>query len=189
MIMKARDQVDVIEHYVNYDPPFDATGLCKRMLCHAPEKYLAKLGSVVLTNQMGNTASHRRGKVRTRGRKVRKDQIRGYYHGRWQGQEPWIELYVDQIYESMQAAPRWLPMVQELAFADVLFHELGHHIHYEIRPEYREKEEVADDWGGKLFRHYFRSRYWYLVPLLLPVSFIVKLLQKWRLIPHKKDLK
>ncbi len=40
----------------------------------------------------------------------------------------------------------WLriPLIREGKIADVLFHEIGHHIHFTCRPEYREKEDVAD---------------------------------------------
>ena len=43
----------------------------------------------------------------------------------------------------------WLriPLIREGKIADVLFHEIGHHIHFTCRPEYREKEDVADVGG------------------------------------------
>jgi hypothetical protein len=44
----------------------------------------------------------------------------------------------------------------------VLFHEIGHHVHATVRPEFREKEDIADDWGKKLTGNYIFNRYWYV---------------------------
>jgi hypothetical protein len=54
---------------------------------------------------------------------------------------------------------------------------LGHHIHYRMRPEYKEKEDVAETWSKKLFSHHIRRTYWYLLPLLVPAA---KLYRKFR---------
>jgi hypothetical protein len=35
--------------------------------------------------------------------------------------------------------------------SDVLYHEIGHHIHAEHKPVHEEKENVADDWSHKLW--------------------------------------
>jgi hypothetical protein len=31
-----------------------------------------------------------------------------------------------------------------------------------VRPEFREKEDVADNWGRKLLKNYIRKRYWFI---------------------------
>jgi len=50
----------------------------------------------------------------------------------------------------------------------VLYHELGHHVHYFIRPEYKEKEDVADDWRNRFMANFLRKKYWYAVwPFIL----------------------
>ena len=41
----------------------------------------------------------------------------------------------------------------------MLFHEIGHHIHYAVRPEQREKEDVADVWKARLERDYAWQRF------------------------------
>src|SRR5206468_1742291 len=50
----------------------------------------------------------------------------------------------------------------ESQMADVLFHEIGHHIHHTARPEYREPEDVADAWMVRLRQNYYdgRHRWW-----------------------------
>jgi hypothetical protein len=60
------------------------------------------------------------------------------------------------------------------SFGDVLFHEIGHHIHATVRPEHREKEDVAEDWRKKLWGNFGRKKYWYLVPIAKPLSKLVK---------------
>jgi len=60
-------------------------------------------------------------------------------------------------------------------FADVLYHEVGHHIHATRRPEYRDKEDVAEAWSAKLSRGFFQSRYWYLFPVVLPLGLVINL--------------
>ncbi|OGW31122.1 MAG: hypothetical protein A2088_05855 [Nitrospirae bacterium GWD2_44_7] len=49
-----------------------------------------------------------------------------------------------------------------MIFGDVLFHELGHHIHHTMSPKFKEREDVAEEWSKKLFREYNRNRYSYL---------------------------
>jgi hypothetical protein len=41
----------------------------------------------------------------------------------------------------------------------VLFHEIGHHIHHAVRPEHREKEDMADVWKVRLQRNYNRQHF------------------------------
>lgn len=74
--------------------------------------------------------------------------------------------------------PLWLPFLRNIGFGPVLFNELGHHIHYTIRPEYTEKEDVADSWAGKLTVNLIRKKYWYLVPLIIPCVKVYKMVRR-----------
>jgi len=58
-----------------------------------------------------------------------------------------------------------IPALRNLVFADVLFHELGHHIHLTRTKEFRDREDVADDWIHRLAGRYLRGRKWYIRPL------------------------
>jgi hypothetical protein len=89
----------------------------------------------------------------------------GYYHQAWNGSPAWIELFIDQILKGGGNYPLWLPLFREVLLGHVLFHELGHHIHVVVRPEHREKEDVADDWGTRLNNNFLRKKYWYLIPI------------------------
>jgi hypothetical protein len=43
-----------------------------------------------------------------------------------------------------------------------------------IHPEFREKEDVADDWGKKFGARFVRRQYWYLIPVAKAISFFTK---------------
>jgi hypothetical protein len=58
-------------------------------------------------------------------------------------------------------------VLRNISFAKVLYHEIGHHIHKTSRPEFHEREDVADSWKHKLVRRFARKHYWYLRPLAI----------------------
>lgn len=155
-------------------------GIVRDLLDSVPEKYLHGLGSVILTNESAFPRRDRRGKIKSRKRKHDKSRILGRYHPRWGGEKPYIELRVDKILTYLRGMPLWVPMLRNIGFGLVLFHELGHHIHYTIRPEYTEKEGVADSWAGKLTVNLIRKRYWYLLPVITTCVKLYKMAQKKR---------
>ena len=124
---------------------------------------------MVLLNAEGLSRKERLGNVRSRKRKLSKSRVLGFYHHTWQGKPPWIEIRVDKTLSGHSPrAPLWIPFFREIRLANVLYHELGHHIHEFVRPEYREKEDVADDWRTKLMANFLKKKYWYAVwPLVL----------------------
>lgn len=84
-----------------------------------------------------------------------------------------VRILVDNILRSYPKRLLWFGPLLNLRFSDVLYHEIGHHIHATRRPEFRGKEDVADKWKEKLNRKFFSSRYWYLFPLALVAKLIV----------------
>lgn len=77
--------------------------------------------------------------------------------------------------KTIEDYPRWLlclGVVRDSLIAKVLFHEWGHHLHYTQAPEFRDKEDVADEWARKLSRSYLRRRYWYLIPVAAMFRFV-----------------
>lgn len=164
----------VIVHFDGYKPPFDPVPIVERMLDSVPPKYLVGLSEVVLTNSSGLSREMRRSVTKSRGRKVRVAEARGLYRQAWNGKSAWVQIFVDNTLKGWDKG-WWLKtsFVRDILFGDVLFHEVGHHVHYTTRPEFREREDVADNWMRKLRRHYLRRRYaWIipLVPLLRPVA-------------------
>jgi hypothetical protein len=162
--------VPIRESYRGYKPPVNATRTVKRLLAGVPEKYIRGLDCVVVTNLSGQPRRNRLGKTTSRGRRVLQSRVLGRYHRKWRGNSPWIELYVDQIVRRYPRWALWIPFVRDIVVGRTLYHELGHHVHLTMRPEYREKEDVADDWEKKFSSHFIRRRYWYLIPVAKVIS-------------------
>ena len=79
---------------------------------------------------------------------------------------------------SLKGFPSRIPMLRDIVFGHVLFHEIGHHIHNTVRPEYDQKEDVADKWAGKLNGDFVRKKYWYALPILIPVLTVYKFIRR-----------
>jgi len=98
--------------------------------------------------------------TKSRGRKVKQAEARGLYHQAWKGQHAWVEIFVDNTLNFYEKRPwKWLLLFgyfREGELGGVLFHEIGHHIDTAIRPEFREKEDIADDWSQRLRREWFQ---------------------------------
>lgn len=155
--------IDVREAYKDYLPAVNAARIVSQLLCIVPEKYLRGLDCVVLTNEASLSRKDRIGRVWSRRRKYDKSRIRGRYHFATRSSAAYIELRVDKILLS-------LPVFRDIVFGHVLYHEIGHHIHETIRPEHREKEDVANNWAGKINARFIRHKYWYFLPFLVPAS-------------------
>jgi hypothetical protein len=172
--------VAVVESYKTYDAPTWVGPLVERMLAHTPEKYLTDLGTVVLSEKGTFNRKRRRMRVPRRGRKIGLVHAAGLYHREWKGERAWIELFVDSIL----GESRWprFPIARDVVLGMVLFHELGHHVHATTRPEFREKEDVADDWSKKFLGNYFRKEYRHSWPVLrltfLLTAFVFKRVRK-----------
>jgi len=102
-------------------------------------------------------------------------ECRALYHEKWKGEPAWIEIFVDNLLEGQ---PTWLlfvPLFRDIVFSEVLFHELGHHIHKTLAPSHTEREDLAEKWKRRLEHHYYRRTYWYLAPLAVLLFFVTKL--------------
>jgi hypothetical protein len=165
----------VTEGYREWRPPIDGRRTVEHLLRQVSETHLAGLREVSLTNAGGLARKRRRARTWTRKRKIAIGDARGLYHGAWKGEPPWIELFVDRICDGFPAWVFKLPLMRDLVFADVLFHEIGHHIHATTQKEHADRELVADRWRGALAGPYFRRRYWYL----RPVFALARWLRRW----------
>jgi hypothetical protein len=166
---------EIIENYRNFDPPAKLRKLVEELLDCVPATYLRGLKKVVLTNQSALTRDQRRQKIWGRGRKYRLAEARGAYYQATSSSPATVWLYVDNILKSSPAWTLRIPLVRYVEFGEVLFHEIGHHIHAVHIPVYDGKENVAEDWSRKLRRQFFRKHYWYLVPFRYPLSLLLKL--------------
>lgn len=136
-----------------------------RLLEGLPANYLDGIKTVVLTDAAGLNHEERRAKTWTRGKKVPIRECRGLYHEPHEGELAWIELFVDNIASRWPVGLLKIPVFADMAVSHVLFHEIGHHLHKIQAPEFREREDVAEDWEKRLQKIYFRKQYWYLTPV------------------------
>jgi len=170
---------EIIASFSGYTPPFDPAPIVERMLASVPTKYLVGLQRVVLTNSTGLPRKLRRAVTKSRGRKVKIVEARGLYHPAWHGNQAWIEIFLDNTLKHCER--RWwtkLGFLREAEIADVLFHEIGHHIHLTARPEYREKEDVADVWKVRLTNGYLRGKHRLLRSILAPLHPLIEIIRR-----------
>lgn len=158
-VSRPRGPKVIASYSSGYRPPFDVTTIAERMVDSVPPKYLVGLSEVVLTNASGFSRKRRRSVTKSRKKKVKTRTALGVYHPAWKGRAPWIEIFVDNALSRLgKGLLLKFSLFRELALDKVVFHEIGHHIHYTVRPEHREKEDVADVWMVRLERNYWQQR-------------------------------
>lgn len=168
--------VEIKEAYRGYTPPMNVQATVDRLLASIPSKYVAGLKTIVLTNASGLGHSRKRSRTRSRGRRVAISGCTGLYHQKWNHDPAWIELFVDNMLASCPHLMLRIPPLRDEVVAYVLFHEIGHHVHYTKVPEHQEREDVADRWRDEISQAYFREKYWYIHLLLRPFRPILRLL-------------
>jgi hypothetical protein len=163
----------IVTHFRNYVPATDIAPTVALLLRHVPEKYLGGLTYIELTNAT-STRKLRRGKTWSRSKKVRMSKCLGFYCG------DHIQLLVDNLLGSYPTwALRW-PMFRSVLIGQVLYHEIGHHIHATQIPVYKEREDVADQWSKYLLKLFMRQHYWYMMPIRRPLAYMFKSYCAWR---------
>ena len=171
--------VAIKEAYKDYVPPLAVHKVITRLISGISQRYLIGLKTIVLTNAKGLSHDRRRAKTWARKRKVSIIESFGLYHEKWQGEPAWIEIFVDNVLQYWPSSLSLTPFFRDFVFADVFFHELGHHIHKTQMPQHKEREDVADKGRSLLMRQYLRRKYWYLMPVLLPLYFVAKPLYRF----------
>ena len=172
-MQEQRPKVEVVANFLDFRSHIDYCANVATLLGFVPGRYLAGLDRVVLRDSAGLTRSE---KLRSRKRRAR---ILGTYHRATHDQRAQIHLFIDKI------VGRWSPLLlrlawfRELLIAQVLYHEIGHHIHERIAPEHRDGELTANDWRSRLGRDYMRRRHWYLRPFWKPLGFILLRLRSY----------
>lgn len=156
----------IVESYRDFVPPPNFKQCVETLLRYVPAEHLVGLKTIVLTNRAGLTSRKRKQKVWSRNRKVQLATALGSYShaSRTTSAEVW--LYVDNIVEAGIAWWYRIPVLRYLVASDVLYHEIGHHIHATHVRVYNGPENVAEDWSRKLRKIFYRRHYWYLFPFL-----------------------
>ena len=153
--------------YQNYHPPGNPEKSIRILLKYVPDKYLRGIDVIILRSSKDVNRATRREDFK--GPKT----TLGTYHHRHGNSKPYIELYIDTIIEKYGPL-RKIPMVRNIAIGETLYHEIGHHIHQTIKPEYRDKERTADDWSKYFNKKLFKRRYFYMYPVLYAIHFLHK---------------
>jgi hypothetical protein len=165
-VVRTVHRTKLITHFSEYSPPFDVTSLVFRMLESVPEEYLNGLSAVVLTSSDCLSRERLKSKTKSRKRKVEFARVLGLYHPAWQGEAAWVEIFVDRTLQDLTKGWFKTPFEREWFLSSVLFHEIGHHIHRTRRPEFREREDVAESWREKLTARYFQKKYPWMIALV-----------------------
>ncbi len=165
---------EIIVAFQNYAPPFDAEKAVRRMLRDVPPKFLHGLHTIVLTNVSALSREERDRKTWGR-RRVTLGEALGYYSQEWQGKPARITILVDNLERRLGRAWLRVGLIRDMELSEVLFHELGHHIHRVHRPEYEGRENVAEKWSKRLARKFMSGRYWYLFAIFAPIVLLVGL--------------
>ena len=178
--MKEHHNVTIREAYKAYSPPIDAGKVVDKLLSGIPKKRLAGIKTVVLTDSANMTAGELRARARARGRTFRVRDCRGRYHPKWKGELAWIQIFVDNCLSDWPRFSLRIPFIREMLISEPLFHEVGHHIHANQEPEYRDGELVADNWESRLHGYYYRRKHWYLIPIAIPFWVVKRISKKMR---------
>jgi hypothetical protein len=168
--------LSVHEHYGDYRPPHWVKQTVDRLLRSLSSAHVGGLSAVVLTE------SSKAGKgraARARGRKTRLRECLGYYRGAHAGEPAAVFLIVDNILKPHRRF-LWLPFVREAILGNVLYHEIGHHLHATVGSQGAGDEASAEAWNGRLTRMHMRKRYWYLRPLRWPAGVLLRALRRGR---------
>ena len=153
------NKVKIVEDYYNYFPPVHVYRSLELLLRYVPQEHLRGLRQITLTNSE-QLQSRRKGKITSEKRRFRPAECLGLYGGGY------ITLIMDRIFEPYPEMFLLFPIFKTHAIGEILYHEIGHHIHQMQEPGFRDrKEQVADEWSDKLMRMFLRKRYWYLAPI------------------------
>ncbi len=180
-------KIEIKENYRNYVPPASIVATVTRLIDGISSDYLAGIKTIVLTNFEALNHNRRRQKNKSKGKKVAVKYSRGRYYHKYKGDPAWIELFVEKMLPNdVSKIILCIPFVCDMFVSDVLFHEIGHHIHAIRAPEHKEPEDVAEKWKKKLTKEYFTRKYWYVLPILRPLWNIIAGIIKLNKLIHRK---
>jgi hypothetical protein len=174
---RGQDIPFIQELYTDYTPSVNVKRTIETLLFSVPSKTLAGLQEIILTNVSGLSREQRRikGILGTR-----PSQSKGRYHPEGKGRPAQIYLFVDNILEDRSGFYLKLPFSKNFLFAEVLFHEIGHHVQYWSKSKLTDKEGFANRQAAELSRKFFRQHYWYLLPFKVPIKVLNWFMKKLR---------
>ena len=165
--------IKIQENYKEYIPHSKISKSVERLVSDLPQKWIAGLGTIILTNTNALNNKRKRQNTKYRTREVSLNKCAGWYMKKWDNQPAYIELLVDNIFLDF---PKWLYFSNffvDYTLGYTIFHEIGHHIHKTQSPEFKEKEDVANKWRDKLTKSYFPKKYWYIIYPVRPIFYVL----------------
>ncbi len=158
-------RLDVVESYGSYDPPKEAAKLVVSLLDTVPKSLYVGLAQVCLTDASVLSRAKRRRKTT---QKSRVGETLAVYWPSSIRESARIEIFVDKVLDQLPPTLRRVEFIRELVIADVLFHELGHHVQAKARVRLRRNKEetFADNIAAKLLRRLINRKYRFLKPLI-----------------------
>ena len=133
------------EIYKDYTPEVNVRKIIQILLEYVPPEDLGHLQSIVLTNTA--VLSRRRKRQRSSsGAPI--SRVLGRCHQRWKGQPAYIEIFVDNILSEASWYDLRIPMLRNLMFAKVLYHEIGHHVQVISNSKLVKEEAFADKYAA-----------------------------------------
>jgi hypothetical protein len=167
---------EITEFYKDYVPPGYVRPIVEELLAFLPRNYLVGLKTVLLTNSVAMPRDQRRQKVFQRGKSHKMIEARGAYYRATRSRQAYVALFVDNIFKNVPPSLLRLTPFRHSTIAEILFHEVGHHIHTAHKPVYDVRENVAEAWERKFRRAYLRKRFWYIVPTARPVKLLLRVI-------------
>lgn len=157
-------RIRIVECLDNPDQVVSLRELLAAGLRCTPEDALAGLSQVLVRDVASITPRER---LKPWYAKAQQGRTRGLYFASSKGHGAYIELFADNIASEWPSWAVRTPMLKDLIFLRVLYHELGHHVAVrEVIPEHRH-ETAANRYSRRFLRRYFMRRYWLLAPLFL----------------------
>ena len=134
MLRLLSSPTEILHHHRTLDM------MLKRCCGVSHRSILVGLTTIVVTNCAGLTGNKRKQKVWSRNRKVRLADSLGSYSRAGKNSPATIWLYVDNIVRAESSWWRCVPLLRYMMPAEVLYHEIGHHIHAVHRPIHEARE-------------------------------------------------
>jgi hypothetical protein len=163
----------LIEEKYNYNFDKDINKLklvpvVKNLLKYVPKRWLEGIKNIYITD----TKNFNRNDIRYYNKKKYLNKVVLGTYENLKDNKGIIIIYVDNILKTCSYNPLIAPLTKYFKISEILYHEIGHHIHNTIKPEFKEKENTANYYKEKLHRSLIRKRYWYLIIFLFPLILI-----------------
>ena len=147
------------EVYKDYTPSVNVKKIVKILLQYVPPEDLAHLQTIVLMNTAALSRERKRQRSSS-GASIL--EVMGRYHPGYKEQPAYIEIYVDNTLDSAVGYDLQFPYLRNRLFANVLYHEIGHHCQHMSKSRLIKQEDFANKYSARLRKRFARQHYWYL---------------------------